>query len=171
MTYISDLPCDEAPWFPLRRMAICENCHACVTSCPTNAIDSNRRLIDSDKCVTLANETSGEFPQWFDKDTLTCILGCMKCQDCCPANAHNKNNVTMGVTFTEEETTEILNHKDDECYTDSLTAKITALGILPEFVSVIPRNLAVLLQIKKEKGDYFIIHWSDDSSLKLSRSE
>ena len=67
MTYISDLPCDEHAWFPIRRMEICEKCYECVTACPTKAIEITRSLIDSDRCVTYYNENPGEFPDWLDK--------------------------------------------------------------------------------------------------------
>jgi len=144
-SYVSDLPCDQTTWFPIRRMEACDNCHACVTACPTGAIDSGRQLINSDRCITFFNELPGEFPEWLDKDAHNSIVGCMKCQNCCPANAHNKNNIAMGVTFTEEETTEFLNHKIDEPYTGSLAAKIEATGILPEITHILPRNLALLL--------------------------
>ncbi|MCL2096593.1 MAG: 4Fe-4S binding protein [Oscillospiraceae bacterium] len=146
MSYVSDLPCDETNWFPLRRMEICENCGACVSSCPTGAIDPKRQLINSDKCITYKNESTGEFPEWIDKYAHNSIIGCTKCQDCCPANSINKNHVIMGVTFTEEETSEILSHRDNVSYTDSLTAKIEATGIPPECIPFLHRNLAMLLQ-------------------------
>jgi epoxyqueuosine reductase len=148
MTCISDLPCNESPWFPVRRMESCDKCFACVTSCPTSAIDSNRQLINSDKCLTLLDEYPGDFPQWLNKDAHNGIFGCTKCQDCCPGNAHNKDNIVVGVTFTEEETTELLNHKGDKPYTDSLSAKIEAMGIAPQYgdINLLPRNMAVLLQ-------------------------
>ena len=148
MTYVSDLPCDESVWLPVTRMEICEKCHACVDSCPTSAIDSDRQLINSDRCITYIDELPDvAFPEWIDKDAHNSIVGCMKCQDCCPGNAHNTNNVTIGVTFTEEETIELLNQRGDVPYKESLNAKIVATGIPPEYgrPSVLPRNLAALL--------------------------
>lgn len=146
MSYISDLPCDDTAWFPIRRMKNCEKCSACVTACPTGAIDLSRRLIDSDRCITFFDDEPGEFPAWIEKDMHNSVVGCTRCQDCCPGNAQNKNNIAEGVTFTEEETTELINHKTDEPYTDSLAAKIESTGILLEYVSVLPRNVAALLQ-------------------------
>jgi epoxyqueuosine reductase len=148
MTYISDLPCDETAWTPLGRMEICDGCSACVTSCPTGAIDWERRLVNSDRCITVVNELAGEFPEWIDKNAHNSITGCIKCQDCCPANKQNEGNVKMGVAFTEAETTEILNHKGDIPYSSSVDAKIESTGISREYtdISVLPRNLAALLQ-------------------------
>ena len=149
MTYVSDLPCDETAWFPLRRMEVCESCKACVASCPTGAIDPNRRLVNSDRCITYYDELPGDsFPAWMEESVHNSVVGCMKCQDCCPANAHNKDNIVMGATFSENETTELLNHKSSEPYSDSLAVKIEATGIPPEYAKpdVFPRNIAILLQ-------------------------
>jgi len=146
MTYISDLPCDIDEWFPVSRMEICDNCFACITSCPTNIIDKKNKLINSDRCITNLNESPEEFPGWLDASVHNCIIGCMKCQDCCPANSHNKDNMKIGTTFTEEETNEIVNHKDNDVYSNSLAEKINNLGILPEYIKVLQRNLSVLLR-------------------------
>lgn len=145
-SYISDLPCDEADWFPARLMESCEKCRACVTACPTKAIDPSHRVINALTCLTAMNERSGDFPEWVVKDAHNSLIGCMKCQDCCPANAHNKDNIVMGVAFSEEETMELLGHKADEPYSDSLAAKMKEAGLPEWFEKVLPRNLAVLLQ-------------------------
>ena len=148
MTYISDLPCKESKWFPIRQMEICKNCHACVSSCPTGAIDSSRELINSDKCLTLINELPEEFPDWIEKDMHNSIIGCIKCQDCCPGNEKNIENVKTGIVFTEEETTELLNHITGVPYTGSLATKIETIGLNQEYTNtdILPRNLAALLK-------------------------
>ena len=148
MTYISDLPCEDTVWLPIMRMEKCYNCHDCVDSCPTDAIDANRQLIDSDKCITYYNEIPGDvFPEWMDKRVHNSIVGCMKCQDCCPGNSLNKDNVKTGVVFTEAETIELLDNKP-ETYTDLLVAKIEAAGFPPEYTKtgILTRNLTVLMQ-------------------------
>jgi epoxyqueuosine reductase len=147
MTYISDLPCEDAAWFPLRRMEICENCTACVAACPTGVIDPNRRLIDSDRCITYFNEFPGEFPEWLPQDAHNSITGCSKCQDCCPANKMNENNIKTGPVFTAEETAELLKNNGSEPYSDSLRAKLEATDIT-EFKKpdILPRNLRALLK-------------------------
>ena len=145
MTYISDLPCGEAAWFPLERMGHCETCRACVSACPTAAIDASRRLIDANRCLTFMNE----FPEWLDPSAHNSIIGCTKCQDCCPANAQNRDNTAVGATFTEAETAEILSHQEGTPYLSALAEKIGALGISPEFVRFFPRNLSVLLKNKQ----------------------
>jgi len=149
MSYISDFPCDESAWRPARRMESCDSCQACVGACPTGAIAPNIQLINSDKCLTGFNELPDELPDWIGKDAHNSLIGCSKCQDCCPANVINANNVKNGAVFTEEETTELLNRKSGEPYSGSLSAKIEAAGILQEYTNenVLPRNLSVMLEM------------------------
>ena len=148
MTYISDLPCDESEWFSIKRMETCDQCHACVNACPTGAIDIGRRLINSDRCITVVNESSGEFPEWVKEDMHNSITGCTKCQDYCPYNAINKDNVVTGAVFEKKETLELLNHANYKPYTGELAAKLNGTGIAPEFLAQFPRNLSVLLMKK-----------------------
>ena len=148
MTYISNLPCEEAPWFPISRMENCDKCNACVNACPTGAIDIGRRLINSDRCITVANEAPEAFPEWLEADMHNSITGCTKCQDCCPYNALNNNNVVMGAVFTEKETSELLNHTKHKSYTVELAAKLSGIGIAQGFLDQFPRNLSVLLMKK-----------------------
>lgn len=153
LSFVSDVPCDQGAWFPVRRMEACEECRACVTACPTSAIDPVERIVNAPICITALNEFAGMFPDWLGKDAHNSLIGCMRCQDCCPGNTHNKDNITKGVTFTEEETAEIMSHKAGEPYSDQLAAKIEAAGwITPEVSQFLPRNLAVLLQVQAE-GD------------------
>jgi len=149
LSYISDLPCEEAPWFPARRMDICEKCQACINACPTKAIDPDSRIVNALVCLTALNEDPRELPDWVDANAHNALIGCMKCQDCCPGNIHNKDNVVRGITFSEEETNELIMHKDkdNEPFSDSLDAKLRNEGFQPWFLKVLPRNLRVLLKI------------------------
>ena len=83
-----------------------------------------------------------QFPEWIDINSHNSITGCTKCQDCCPANAHNKNKIKIGITFTEEETVEILNYKNNK----SLSNKIEMTGLPPECIKLLPRNLNAIIQ-------------------------
>ncbi|NLL38300.1 MAG: 4Fe-4S binding protein [Clostridiales bacterium] len=144
LTFFSDMPCDTDEWRPIELMEVCQSCKACMAACPTGAIHSGHHIIDAIKCITASNELPGEFPEWLDKSAHNSIVGCMKCQDCCPANAHNKNNVKMGVEFSEEETAELLGHKEGLPLSDKLASKLEAAGIW-KLINVLPRNLAILL--------------------------
>ena len=145
MTFVSDLPCDETTWLPLSRMDRCEECSVCTKACPTAAIDPGRRLIDTDRCLTFYNEYPGEFPEWIEKDAHNSLFGCIRCQDFCPANAHNKGNVITGFRFTEAETEELLENKGEEPFSDALSNRLREAGLSPDFTGYLPRNLAVLL--------------------------
>jgi epoxyqueuosine reductase len=147
LSYISDVPYDRDGWLPIRRMDTCVQCRSCVTACPTKAIDPSQRIVNASICLTALNEVAGEFPDWLDTDAHNSLVGCMKCQDCCPGNAHNKNNIVKGFTFTEKETAELLSHQAGEPYSDLLAAKIEAtVWISSGFSQLLPRNLAVLLE-------------------------
>lgn len=146
LSYVSDLPCDEADWFPVRRMDTCDKCRACINACPTKAIEPDHRIVNTSVCLTKLNEYTDEFPEWLPRTAHNSLIGCIKCQDCCPCNAHIRDNVVKGVTFTEDETIELLTHKDDEPYSDLLAAKLDESGFNPWILKVLPRNLAVLLQ-------------------------
>ena len=148
MTYISDMPCEDSVWLPLSRLEQCDKCRACIIACPTGAIDVNRRLINSDRCITFVDELPGEFPDWLALDAHNSIIGCTKCQDKCPANSKNNDNVTVGAKFTEKETLEILEHTSNTRYSDKLAAKLKKTGISQEYIDLFPRNLAVLMLSK-----------------------
>ena len=143
-SFFSDMPCDTDEWRPIGLMEVCQSCKAAMAACPTGAIHSGHH-IDAIKCITASNELPGEFPEWLDKSAHNSIVGCMKCQDCCPANAHNKNNVKMGVEFSEEETAELLGHKEGLPLSDKLASKLEAAGIW-KLINVLPRNLDILFQ-------------------------
>jgi epoxyqueuosine reductase len=145
LSYISDLPCDEDTWLSVRRMEMCKQCRACVSACPTKAIEPNHRIINTSICLTTINEVPGEFPEWIAENAHHALIGCMKCQDCCPGNVHNKDNIIKGVTFSEEETKELLIYKDGEPYSQSLAVKIKESGFFPGLLKVLPRNLAALV--------------------------
>jgi epoxyqueuosine reductase len=150
LSYVTDMPCDESEtvWFPVSRMETCENCLACVTACPTKSIVADRRIINAEICLSSINSFGGEFPDWLDKNAHNALIGCITCQDCCPGNAHSKNNIVEWVVFTEEETMELLNHKGDKLYSDSLIVKVEQEAGLSDWSAwkeLLPRNLGVLI--------------------------
>jgi epoxyqueuosine reductase len=146
-TYISDMPCEEADcaWHPIARMDSCKTCKKCVEACPTKAIDASRLVINADICVTAMNERDGAFPEWLDKSAHNSLVGCMKCQDCCPANDKNAGKTVRGAEFTEKETMALLGHKQGDPVPDELSAKLESTGLWKHFINHIPRNLGALL--------------------------
>jgi len=144
-TFITDMPCGGDGWGPAARMDACETCDKCVAACPTGAIDPDRRFIDADRCLTALNERDGEFPDWLDKSAHNSLVGCVKCQDCCPMNAKHAGNIARGAEFTESETLELLNCKQGEPIPDEILKKFKSNGVWKHFARLMPRNLAALL--------------------------
>lgn len=145
MPYYTDVPCEEGPWFPARRMSACDTCHSCATACPTGAIDADRRIIDAGVCLTALNEGRDAFPDWLDPAVHHCLVGCMRCQDICPRNAAQAGFIVEGASFDEDETRCLLDHKAGEAYPEALAAKLKAVG-MHWYGDVMPRNLAPLLR-------------------------
>ncbi len=141
----TDAPCKEHLWRLARRMQDCDKCHACAGACPTGAIDAGRRIIDAGRCLTNLNEgKEPQFPQWVDKGAHNSLVGCMRCQACCPRNAPNASFVAEGCAFDEGETQCILDHKAGEEYPEELAQKIKGIG-MHWYRDVLNRNLAALL--------------------------
>ena len=144
LMFYTDMPCGDTPWHPVGRLPICEKCYACIVACPTGAIDKNREIVDADRCLTALNEPPGVFPDWVTPDMHNCLVGCMKCQDCCPVNAPFRKLVTQGASFNGDATAELLGHRDGDTYSASLAAQIGDAG-LGDYAEVLPRNLKVLI--------------------------
>lgn len=62
----------------------CGNCHSCLDSCPTNAIQSNKEL-DANRCLSyLTIENRGEIPEELASKMENYIYGCDRCILSCP---------------------------------------------------------------------------------------
>jgi epoxyqueuosine reductase len=143
-----------------RVMDRCENCHICRNACPSGAIAEDRFLLHAEMCLTFLNEYHVPWPAWLPRGAHNCIVGCMKCQQCCPANKDLLTTVELPETFTVEETRAIL--AEGEAWIDGtvvrppvpktsrtgpvwdeIRAKLERVG-LPGMDDVIGRNLRVL---------------------------
>ncbi len=144
--FFSDIPCTEDQWQDIRHMEICHTCQACLHICPTAAILPTRFLIDNERCLTYFNESGGEwdFPGWIDPLSHHTLYGCMRCQTACPMNTPYLHTRMEPLEFTEEETALLIEGKPFEIFPESLKQKVRALEMM-EYLSVVPRNLQVLL--------------------------
>lgn len=143
--FYSDLPCLEDNWRELATMQRCEKCTACLKTCPTGAISSDRFLLRAERCLTFHNEGQGEFPQWLDPSWHNCIVGCLYCQKICPVDKDFLNLIEEGPIFSHEETASILQGKPIKKIPKETITKLEELSLF-EYVDILGRNLSVLFQ-------------------------
>lgn len=143
--YISDMPVEEDSWQVVETMEACQNCKLCVENCPTQTIPMNQHLIHVEKCITLHNESSDEFPSWLKKSDHNAILGCIRCQEICPKNKSKLEDKRIGEEFSEVETDLILSTKVLENLPKELQAKLERVNLAADY-EIIPRNLTALFQ-------------------------
>jgi len=147
--FISDMPFTTRGRSTAREpecLPECAMCDACRIACPTGAIVPDRFLIHAERCLTFYNQTPGEWPAGIPSNVHTCVIGCLACQLCCPANASHIRRESTGVRFDAAETAAILR---DEAIADSpvgrsIRGKLHALEI-DEYAPLIGRNVRALL--------------------------
>jgi epoxyqueuosine reductase len=146
--FFSDLPCQEDQWQDREVMAGCDNCQACLVSCPTGAISADRFLLKAEKCLSYHNEKESNvaFPSWVDPGAHNALVGCMRCQRACPYNKGVNGWAEVRGEFTEEETAYLLEGKFTGDEAAAMGAKLKTVGLDLNFF---PRNLAALLRQKE----------------------
>lgn len=146
-TYYSDMPSTENNWLEICQMDSCKNCTLCLNECPTSAIDGERYLIKVERCITYHNEFTGtsDFPKWIDPTAHNCIVGCLKCQTCCPKNKNSLNNVMEFGEISQEETEILLEGRKFEDLPPALACKIKQLNLI-DYIELLPRNLKAVLE-------------------------
>lgn len=142
--FLSDLPVVEDTWIEPQLMELCHQCTACIKKCPTAAISPDQFLLRAERCLTFHNERNVEFPDWIDSTWHNCLIGCMECQLCCPANKKFFQWYEKSEQFTSEETELILRGVPRNQLPDSVIKKLENIYLL-EDLELIPRNLSVLL--------------------------
>ncbi len=152
MMYVSDLPCDEHEWHEKRVMARCERCGICIQNCPTGAIDRSRFLLRAERCLTFLNEEEAAIPDWADGSWHHCLVGCLRCQDVCPANRKVSKEYVEGEVFSEEETETLTRSSNYQDLQADLRKKLEASG-LSRLFPVLPRNLVLLLNSHRKGID------------------
>jgi epoxyqueuosine reductase len=139
----------EDNWNKVAMMQACKNCKACMMNCPNHCISEGNLVIDAGSCVTLYNETEGEFPEWIAPTAHNSLMGCMRCQSVCPANRNALASVRRLEDINEEETRKILDGEPDQELLNSLSRKLC--NIYPtrsvKYFQILTRNLRVLLNV------------------------
>ncbi len=143
--FFSDIPCSEDNWQEVRMMESCNKCAACINKCPTGAIRQDRFLISAEKCLAFLNEKSDNFPEWVNPVWHNCLIGCMRCQDVCPANKDYTEYIVPGGEFSEEETLMILKGVSKDKLSLETIEKLKKLCLLDDY-NILQRNLEVLIR-------------------------
>jgi epoxyqueuosine reductase len=143
---LCDAPCGDHDWREPAVLGRCESCNACLKTCPTGAISSDRFLLHAERCVSFCNEepSSIPFPPWLKPEWHECLVGCLTCQRVCPENEDVLAWVEEGARLSEEETKLLLDGVSLEQLPSVLVEKL-ARSDLVDLLDVLPRNLHALL--------------------------
>lgn len=153
--FFSDMPCPQNNWRESVALELCSKCTACIKKCPTEAINADRFLVNAGKCLTFFNEKEDAFPGWLDPAWHNCLIGCMICQDVCPANKDHTAWIMPGGDFSERETGMILDGVSKDKLPANTAQKLQNVCILESY-ELLQRNLGVLIdkaQTNNEKED------------------
>jgi epoxyqueuosine reductase len=148
MVFMSDCPPAPGNWKDPSVLDQCENCSACVKACPTHAIARDRFLLHAERCITFHNERTNDFPEWLSPSWHCCLVGCMVCQQVCPANRDFIGRTREGPTFDNEETALLLGGAAEDNLPRKTLDKLERLGMM-EYINVIGRNLKPVLREKE----------------------
>jgi epoxyqueuosine reductase len=143
--FYTDYVFPDDMWQEKKPLERCVSCTLCMNACPTRCIRPERFLVHADQCLTYFNEFEDPFPPWVNPRSHNALVGCLRCQEVCPENRAVVHRREEGVTFTETETDLILQGKPKEQLPPELIVKLQGLNMV-EYLSVLPRNLAVLLK-------------------------
>jgi epoxyqueuosine reductase len=146
----TDLPVSQDTWQELQMMDSCQNCSACLRHCPAGAITSERFLAYAERCITFHNEKPADvpFPAWIDPTWHNCLVGCLQCQQVCPANKEVWRLMREGAAFSHEETALLLQGLPFDQLPSGTADKLERLD-LDTFLDIFPRNLSVLLSQRR----------------------
>ncbi len=147
--FFLDIPCVTDSWHELQMMELCEKCEACLKKCPAGAIGKETFLIYGERCITFHNEGHAEFPEWIDPSWHNCVIGCMICQDVCPANKKFTQWIVPGDEFSDDETEMILKGVPKSQLPQEVIEKLGNLDLIDSY-DLLGRNLGVLVN-RKEK--------------------
>ncbi|MBM3706143.1 MAG: hypothetical protein FJW66_06435 [Actinobacteria bacterium] len=128
------------------QLKTCMHCAKCRDNCPTAAIIDDSFVINPENCITYFNENEFEIPGWILSEWQNTLVGCMRCQDICPANKKVLKNTVKGPAFQQPETDAILKNTEFESLPESAKSKIHKL-CMEGYYPILSRNLNMLLNI------------------------
>lgn len=127
------------------RLSSCPPCRNCHHVCPTGCIPYDGTVIEATRCLTYLNEQEGEWPAWLTPQAHNALVGCMRCQELCPANRFFLRLPRVVAEFDRDETEWILHDLAASKLPPALRAKLAALD-LDAYSTVLGRNLRALRQ-------------------------
>jgi len=147
--FYSDLPLLEDTGHKHKTMERCHHCSACINACPTKAISSERFLLHAERCLTFHNESRRDFPSWLDPAWHHCLVGCLRCQVICPENKDFREWVENKATFSEAETSLLLDRLPKDRLPARIEKKLNELYMM-EYLEILHRNMRAVIN----NGDY-----------------
>jgi len=137
-----ELPDD---WRDVKVMERCDECRACLKACPTNAISDDRFLLHAERCITFHNEMPADtpFPEFISAGMHNALVGCMICQNVCPANIKVKDWMVHCSELSEDETAFLMKGDFTGPEAKMMATRLEPLGLE---LSMFPRNLVALLK-------------------------
>lgn len=134
----------EDHWGPLRMLRECKGCTACRDACPLEAIRTDDFIIDPRRCVSLYNERPDPIPAWIPPAAHHSLIGCLRCQLCCPANPDpGERTMDLG-EVPEAETAALLAGRYDAGLERALKQRLSRIAG-GDNLAFIARNLRLVL--------------------------
>jgi epoxyqueuosine reductase len=151
VAFYTDWPAGEDNWRDAKAMKTCQDCRLCRQSCPTGSIADDRFLIHAENCLGFLQETEPGFPYWvqLQPDWQNALIGCMRCQLVCPVDKPYLAKIEEGPSFSEEETSLILNKTPWEGLSPELRHKLSIPGGL--YPLVVPNLRARIEKQSKQE--------------------
>jgi epoxyqueuosine reductase len=103
-------------------------------------------------CLTFHNEVIDAFPDWLAPAWHNSLIGCMICQDVCPANKEQISWIMPGGEFSEKETMMILDGASGKELPSMTAAKLQKVNML-DSCDVLGRNLRLLIDKEQKSAD------------------
>ena len=132
-------------------MSCCPPCRNCHHVCPTGCIPHAGSVIDASRCLTQINENEGDWPDWLDDCSHNSLVGCMRCQEACPANRYYLRKEEVVAVFGADETAIMLENRPADQLPPGLRARLRELD-LEEYSTVLGRNLLALAEAVALRG-------------------
>ncbi len=147
--FASDLMADETDIREDVVMSRCAACGVCAKKCPTGAIGRDGGIINTDRCLTYHNEIGDPLPAWLQNGWHNSLVGCTRCQECCPENRGLWNS-QKAASFSAEETRAIMENTAFDVLDMRLQAKLKDL-CLDRYYGVLSRNIWLLINAEIQK--------------------